>query len=88
MKDYKAKRGSSMQPQYLRGVSSAARVDGAALWRFESLLEHSGDIAGIRGAVMNLSGGQSPLLSAMFARFRVFTVPCDSLLVHGVKELI
>lgn len=49
-------RGSSMQPKYLRGVSAAARVDGAALWRFEALLEHSGDIAGIRGAVMNLSG--------------------------------
>ncbi len=49
-------RGSSKQPQYLRGVSAAAQVDAAALWRFEALLEHSGDIAGIGGAVMNLSG--------------------------------
>ncbi|CAL8471766.1 g11308 [Coccomyxa elongata] len=60
MKEYKAMRGSSMQPQYLRGVSAAARVDAAALWRFEALLEHSGDIAGIRGAVMNLSGSNAP----------------------------
>ncbi|BDA47140.1 probable mono- and diacylglycerol lipase at C-terminar half [Coccomyxa sp. Obi] len=60
MKEYKTMRGSSMQPKYLRGVSAAARVDAAALWRFEALLEHSGDIAGIRGAVMNLSGGNAP----------------------------
>ncbi len=66
MKEYKAMRGSSMQPENLRGVSSAARVDGAALWRFESLLEHSGDIAGIRGAVMNLSGGHSLLPNTKF----------------------
>jgi hypothetical protein len=49
-------RGSLSQPVYLKGISATAAVDTALRWRFESLLEHSGEIAGIRGAVMNLTG--------------------------------
>ena len=56
LKDYKGMRGSAQTPQYLKGISSNARAEAAVLWRFEALQEHSGNIAGIRGAVMNLSG--------------------------------
>ncbi|KAK9918417.1 hypothetical protein WJX75_004012 [Coccomyxa subellipsoidea] len=60
LKDYKGMRGSAQTPQYLKGISSNARAEAAVLWRFEALQEHSGNIAGIRGAVMNLSGGTAP----------------------------
>ncbi len=56
LKEYMGMRGAAQLPQYLQGVSSSARIEVAALWRFEALLEHSGNIAGIRGAVLNLSG--------------------------------
>ena len=48
------------QPGYLRGLDAGARVRSDMLWHFETLLEHSGDIAGMRGAALKMSGAQDP----------------------------
>ena len=44
------------QPRFLRDLYAGARVRSDVLWHFETLLEHSGDVAGIKGAALKLSG--------------------------------
>jgi hypothetical protein len=56
-------RGAVARPSYLKGISANAMADSALLFRFESLLEHAGDISGLKGAVMNLTGKCSAPIS-------------------------
>lgn len=44
------------QPRFLRDLYAGARVRSDVLWHFDTLLEHSGDVAGIKGAALKLSG--------------------------------
>ena len=34
----------------------ALQVEASLLWNFQSLLEHSGEVAGLHGAVLSISG--------------------------------
>ena len=34
----------------------ALQVEASLLWNFQALLEHSGEVAGLHGAVLSISG--------------------------------
>ena len=48
------------EPSFIKDIPSSGltppQVDGSFLYFFQALLEHSGDIAGLRGAVLSKSG--------------------------------
>lgn len=48
------------QPPFIKDIPSsgmaAPQVDGSFLYFFQALLDHSGDIAGIQGALLSKSG--------------------------------
>ncbi|CAK0785161.1 hypothetical protein CVIRNUC_008367 [Coccomyxa viridis] len=52
------------QPSFIKDIPSSGltppQVDGSFLFFFQALLEHSGDIAGLHGALLSKSGGSAP----------------------------
>ena len=47
---------STRTPAYLKDMDSGARVASDMLWHFDTLLEHSGAVSGMKGAALKLSG--------------------------------
>ena len=49
-------RGSSVARQLDQVALVALQVEASLLWNFQALLEHSGEVAGLHGAVLSISG--------------------------------
>ncbi|CAL5222891.1 g5320 [Coccomyxa viridis] len=53
-----------VQPPFISDIPSAGlappQVEARLLWYFQALLEHSGEIAGLQGAILQTTGGSMP----------------------------